>query len=337
MGGFMVVIEDGSCYVVMEPQAPSMESLGELLENGKIIISEKEIADKGRGDAISKGLVLVQTTWVILQCIACQIQQLPITELEVVTMAYVVLNLMTYFLWWHKPQNVGCPVLLCDPETIKHLMRRETVAVGTGEGGTSVCTGMDPLWSVITEKEKKEKKPWWPCKLCTCGTCPQTMVIIDIKNVVFAALLSIVLAPLLRGFILFARLMGNVDSQMTPRIDEFIQQTLGPRFLCQFGRIFGHHYTRDNDRRAKQACRVHNFYAGDLNPDQVKCASYHGLFVAMAFGGIHCLAWLLIWNNSFGVPHCLPLHLHRCLFPYTLCCFGAKVPTSHMLSYSSSF
>ena len=81
MGGFMVVKEDGSFYVVT---AKSGE-LANLLATGKINISEEEISDKGRSDAVSKGLVLLQTTWFILQCIARHIKHLPIIELEVVT------------------------------------------------------------------------------------------------------------------------------------------------------------------------------------------------------------------------------------------------------------
>jgi len=34
---------------------------------------------------------------------------LPITKIEVVTLAYATLNFATYALWWHKPLNVQCP------------------------------------------------------------------------------------------------------------------------------------------------------------------------------------------------------------------------------------
>ena len=102
MGGFAEVREDGTCYVVIKS-----EELGERLKDGKINIREKEITDRGRGDAVSKGIVLVQIAWVTLQCIARQVQHLPITELEIITIAYAGLNLVTYSLWWHKPQHPG--------------------------------------------------------------------------------------------------------------------------------------------------------------------------------------------------------------------------------------
>jgi hypothetical protein len=81
------------------PHVVTAEELDDLLKNGEIIITRKEIRDKGRGDALSKGLILIQTTWFILQCIARKVAHLPITELELVTLAFAALNLVTYAVW----------------------------------------------------------------------------------------------------------------------------------------------------------------------------------------------------------------------------------------------
>jgi hypothetical protein len=42
----------------------------------------------------------------VTQCVARGIQGLPITELELVTVAFAALNFVIYVLWWHKPVNV---------------------------------------------------------------------------------------------------------------------------------------------------------------------------------------------------------------------------------------
>jgi len=73
-------------------------------------ITEDEIKDKGKSDAISKIIVLLQTSWFIIQCIARGIKHLPLTELEIVTLAYAMLNFFVYIFWWDKPCNVGCPI-----------------------------------------------------------------------------------------------------------------------------------------------------------------------------------------------------------------------------------
>jgi len=69
-------------------------------------ISKAEIEDRSKGDAISKGVVILQTGWFVTQCIARGVQGLPITELELVTVAFATLNLVIYMLWWDKPLNV---------------------------------------------------------------------------------------------------------------------------------------------------------------------------------------------------------------------------------------
>lgn len=46
----------------------------------------------------------------MFQCITRWITRLPVTELEVVTLAFALLNIGTYCLWWNKPQNMGLAI-----------------------------------------------------------------------------------------------------------------------------------------------------------------------------------------------------------------------------------
>jgi hypothetical protein len=82
--------------------------------------TETELKDKGKSDVLTKLLVLVQILWFVIQCIARGIQHLPLTELEVVTLAYTMLNFFIYIFWWDKPQNVGCPIRVYKASTAKH-------------------------------------------------------------------------------------------------------------------------------------------------------------------------------------------------------------------------
>ncbi|KAJ7331473.1 hypothetical protein DFH08DRAFT_1021642 [Mycena albidolilacea] len=75
-----------------------------------ILPTEDEIKDRGKSDWLAKSFVLIQTTWFLTQCFAQGIQHLPITELEIVTGAYAMMNFAIYFFWWKKPLNTGCPV-----------------------------------------------------------------------------------------------------------------------------------------------------------------------------------------------------------------------------------
>ncbi|TFK59515.1 hypothetical protein BDN72DRAFT_883948 [Pluteus cervinus] len=93
-------------------------TLIELIKNGQIDVKElqqvtdKRIADHSKGDILSKSIIALQTTWFVFECLARLHQGLPLLELEVVTLAFVVLNTLTYAFWWHKPLDVLCPIHL---------------------------------------------------------------------------------------------------------------------------------------------------------------------------------------------------------------------------------
>ena len=72
--------------------------------------TEAEIKDKGKSDWLAKSLVLLQTSWFVMQCIARGIKHLPVTHLEIVTLAYAAMNFVIYVFWWNKPLNVNRPV-----------------------------------------------------------------------------------------------------------------------------------------------------------------------------------------------------------------------------------
>ena len=72
--------------------------------------TEEEIKDKGKSDWLAKSLVLLQTSWFVMQCIARGIEHLPVTHLEIVTLAYAAVNFVIYIFWWNKPLNVNRPV-----------------------------------------------------------------------------------------------------------------------------------------------------------------------------------------------------------------------------------
>ena len=73
-------------------------------------ITAAEIHDKARGDFLSKAIVILQSLWFIIQCIARGKQGLALTELELVTLALASLNGVMCYFWWDKPLGVKEPV-----------------------------------------------------------------------------------------------------------------------------------------------------------------------------------------------------------------------------------
>ncbi|KAG2069344.1 hypothetical protein BDR04DRAFT_1232257 [Suillus decipiens] len=75
-------------------------------------LTAKQIHDRSKGNAISKGLIMVQVAWFIMQLITRAIYHLETTQLETGTLAFAVLNFLTYAVWWNKPLNVQCSHLV---------------------------------------------------------------------------------------------------------------------------------------------------------------------------------------------------------------------------------
>ena len=72
--------------------------------------TEEDIQDRSKSDSLAKALVLIQTGWFIIQCIVRWIEHLPLTQLEITTLAYAAVNFGIYLAWWDKPRNVNSPV-----------------------------------------------------------------------------------------------------------------------------------------------------------------------------------------------------------------------------------
>lgn len=271
MGGFMVFEGD------KEHHSVSPEELKKLLKEGAIRITEKEIKDKGRGDALSKGFILVQTTWFILQCIARRIEGLPITELELVTLAFAALNFATYAVWWNKPLNVECAMRVYRKEEAEDKLE---VDAGTdGSGDTGVNQGGRKVWRMIAMNIRAAKTRAkaamqtgtaivykTPGKgLSTIGHALCAYVSKYRWHVIwhpFAALLAPALFTMGYMFSIFLRLGGGAN-------------------------VFG-----DDDNVIKKgAKRVPTFHAGELTLKENLLAAFAMYVIAMIFGGIHCFAW----------------------------------------------
>ena len=107
MGGF-VLFHGPQRIGVLSPERLDELSKKHLIEFPTI--TEEEIKDRSKGDALSKTLVLGRTSWFIAQCISRKAQGLIMTELELVTLAFAALNGFMSFFWWNKPLAVQTTV-----------------------------------------------------------------------------------------------------------------------------------------------------------------------------------------------------------------------------------
>lgn len=75
-------------------------------------ISKEYIKDKSKADHLAKVLVIAQASWLILQVIMRWASRLPVTALELNTLAHSICALLVYSLWWDKPLDIQDPTLL---------------------------------------------------------------------------------------------------------------------------------------------------------------------------------------------------------------------------------
>ncbi len=101
----------------------TLEMLRELVKDPefKIRITEEQITHRSKGDALSKIIFVLQSTWFILQCLGRRMQGLNLTHLELTTLALASLNGITFVLWWDKPLGAEAVVRV-------HLKRKLTDA-----------------------------------------------------------------------------------------------------------------------------------------------------------------------------------------------------------------
>ena len=99
----------------------SPKKLSDLLKVGKIefpTVTLEEIEDRSKEDGFSRTIALGQALWFLIQCLARRAEHLDLTLVELLTLSFVFLNGVMYFLWWHKPLAVRSPIrvyLLAEP------------------------------------------------------------------------------------------------------------------------------------------------------------------------------------------------------------------------------
>jgi hypothetical protein len=69
-------------------------------------ISVRQLERLDRGEALVKFLALVQVAYLIVQLIARKIENLPSSQLEIAALAYSASSMITYVLYWNRPQGI---------------------------------------------------------------------------------------------------------------------------------------------------------------------------------------------------------------------------------------
>ena len=301
MGGF-TLYEGGKPVRVLEAG-----ELEELSEAGKIewpTITEEEIADRSKGDYLSKTIVLFQTTWFIGQCIARGAYKLVVTELEVVTLAFAILTGVIYYFWWDKPLDVRCsiPVQLLEGHVGKEVTGSQIilppdVSAEEKEEEEEITVLPNPLLSPPIQVDKSTPYPALtstgsrivPSKEVSDQGIPQR----DEKGVVDADPLP---STPIQGD-------SSTPDPVLTRMERF--QAFRRRARKKHGTLLGSGYVfivfplkrffgafldmLTCNTLGANTLRVPTFYS---SPDEdSSTATGLGVCVSIVFGAMHCIAW----------------------------------------------
>ena len=127
MGGFLYKLNrshDDNKGAIASPYGPLKSLIG---KPGKVKLLESDIWDRSKRDILTKGLVLLQVTWFIVQFFARVAYGLPLTELELATMAYAFLSFWIIYFWLEKPQNVESRIRIYADELDVNLPEKDTI------------------------------------------------------------------------------------------------------------------------------------------------------------------------------------------------------------------
>ena len=130
MGGLEVAFEERYDWIL--EKSVKGEKRRTLTEFGWISLAKLEllpfinaetIKARSKADQLAKLLVCFQAVWMVIQVVARKAEGLPVTLLELNTLAHVSCAVVLYVLWWHKPLNVEEPlkVKVSDPD-IMHVL-----------------------------------------------------------------------------------------------------------------------------------------------------------------------------------------------------------------------
>jgi hypothetical protein len=109
MGGFVLVSKDGSRRTATFSQLVRLNETHPSLLAPISGITKEDISDRSKSDALVKVIALAQVVYLLGQLIGRAVQGLPVTPLEIATVAYVPIAALIYVAWWSKPQDVALP------------------------------------------------------------------------------------------------------------------------------------------------------------------------------------------------------------------------------------
>ncbi|KAE9970208.1 hypothetical protein BLS_005012 [Venturia inaequalis] len=126
-------------------------------------LSQENIKDKSNADWNVKLFAFLQVSWFVAQSIMRTTHNLPLAQLETMTLSYVPLFAVTLFFWWTKPKDILYPSVIDLPEMCaeqKTVFESMAVSNDFDEENLGKQGSIWAIWTLtprVFEKEAKDK------------------------------------------------------------------------------------------------------------------------------------------------------------------------------------
>ncbi|CAF9912520.1 MAG: hypothetical protein ALECFALPRED_008136 [Alectoria fallacina] len=126
-------------------------------------LSEEDIRDKSNADGTAKLLALGQVSWFVAQSIMRRAHNLPLSQLETMTLSYIPLVAITYFFWFLKPKDIMTPSVVDLPDMLSGQKTAFEAMAVSSAFDTEGIGKQDSLWTIwnltprVFEKEAEDK------------------------------------------------------------------------------------------------------------------------------------------------------------------------------------
>jgi hypothetical protein len=109
MGGFQISVAPEYEWVLEDPERMLTPQGVKFFGKHGLLpdIRGSQLKGRGKADQLAKALVCVQAIWMVIQTISRKASGLPVTLIELNTLAHVGCAVFMYVVWWKKPQNVN--------------------------------------------------------------------------------------------------------------------------------------------------------------------------------------------------------------------------------------
>ena len=84
-----------------------------------LVLKKEDIEDKSKADWLLKAIAILQILWLILNVATRGITKLPVTQLEIATVAFSLMAVATYAVNWWKPKDIVTPTTLEIPTSFR--------------------------------------------------------------------------------------------------------------------------------------------------------------------------------------------------------------------------